>query len=1113
MTEITFEKYQATVKTLGEKLITYIAQATLGEEHDLTVDLGNEIETFSELGIAIQFAIEDLQDIVQDQELSQMELELQVIQRTREMDATIRELQQAQRKMIRSGWDDYLTDKAIGSLSLYIQNGLAEKSSPTLTEAMATAIEEESTYVFSEDKKSIALPIYIQGEPIGIIEISQDDEYPISAEEISTIVPIVEQVGRALENQRLFEQTQGALSETDALFQAAKELNQSNNYFSLNEVFRAYSVIGANASHIALTTFDAPWTTQYRPQNATILSSLSVVESEKNSNPELMQTELPHTILDMVAFQSANNIMTKSSPTVLEAIRTNRLIDEKTRWFLLDNFNADTAVFIPLLSANKWFGFIIAVYEETVFFDEEDFNHALALSSQISVALQNIQNIQLAEQRAIEASKRSSELALINRILEAITTSISLEEGLEIASIAIQETLPIDDVYFGLQRKNKIEFVADSSSKTKNKSYQGKILHPNEDSFITKIIENHSIQSIQNNGSLPDSAKFIRELFESEDIKNLIIIPIVSAQEEIGVILMALRNPDLMLTEEDELLCEAIAHQSATAIHNALLLDETTQRARQLETASEIARDSSANLEMDTLLKRAVNLIKEKFNFHHVSIYLREGMKLVIKGSTSEKMISPIFNVSLNDEKFFAVRATKSAEPLIINNIIQDPAYKFHPLYESAQSFMFIPMNIGERVTGVMEVCSTNPNQFSTDDITVLQVLSDQISVAMENARSFEVTQHAMAEIREADRLKTQFLANMSHELRTPLNSIIGFSQVILKGIDGPTTDLQKEDLTAIHSSGLHLLNMINSILDISKIEAGKMELSIDEVDLRPIFKTVLSTAIGLVKEKPIQLRNEIPDDIPNVWGDETRIRQVLTNLYQNASKFTNEGTIILKVENSFNEYGEPQVKISLTDTGIGIAKVDQEKLFVPFSQVDDSATRKAGGTGLGLSLCKAMVEMQGGSIGVHSELSKGSTFWFTLPTIRTRKPGIDDTVELSPLRTIISIDDDEQVSKMYQRYLSKHHYHVLPHTDPMSAVTQVALQQPDLILLDIAMPQDEGWMVLEQLKENKLTHHIPVVVCSIVNNQEKGYALGASAYLVKPILEEDLVETLNSIK
>ncbi len=251
---------------------------------------------------------------------------------------------------------------------------------------------------------------------------------------------------------------------------------------------------------------------------------------------------------------------------------------------------------------------------------------------------------------------------------------------------------------------------------------------------------------------------------------------------------------------------------------------------------------------------------------------------------------------------------------------------------------MGIPLKIGDLVIGVLDVQSEKENIFSEDDISVLQILADQITVAMDNARSYEIAQKAMEEIREADRLKSQFLANMSHELRTPLNSIIGFSRVILKGIDGPVTDQQSQDLSAIYNSGQHLLGLINDVLDLSRIEAGKMDLAFEEnVNLAEIIRGVMSTTVGLVKDKPIELKQRVEPDLPLVTIDPMKIRQVLINLLSNAAKFTDEGKITIEAFSGKSLAGETQVTVRVSDTGPGIAPEDQIKLFQPFSQVDGS--------------------------------------------------------------------------------------------------------------------------------------------------------------------------------
>jgi signal transduction histidine kinase len=261
----------------------------------------------------------------------------------------------------------------------------------------------------------------------------------------------------------------------------------------------------------------------------------------------------------------------------------------------------------------------------------------------------------------------------------------------------------------------------------------------------------------------------------------------------------------------------------------------------------------------------------------------------------------------------------------------------------------------------------------------LVEAVAQQLGTAIQDARTHALTQTALEEMREADRLKTQFLANMSHELRTPLNSIIGFSRVILKGIDGPITDLQEQDLRAIYNAGLHLLGLINDILDLTKIEARKMELTFGEVDLREVIRSVMATAVGLVQDKPIELVVQIPEDLPRLQADTLRVRQILLNLISNAAKFTERGRIGVAAR-VVNSAANPAIEVSVSDTGQGIDRKAQTKLFEPFTQVDASTARKTSGTGLGLSICRRLVELHGGRIWVDSTPGQGSTFFFTLP-------------------------------------------------------------------------------------------------------------------------------------
>ena len=267
-----------------------------------------------------------------------------------------------------------------------------------------------------------------------------------------------------------------------------------------------------------------------------------------------------------------------------------------------------------------------------------------------------------------------------------------------------------------------------------------------------------------------------------------------------------------------------------------------------------------------------------------------------------------------------------------------------NPLLPETRAELGIPLKTGDRVIGALDVQASRTEAFTQDDINVLQTLADQIAVALNNARAYELAQQAMAEIREADRLKSQFLANMSHELRTPLNSIIGFSRVILKGIDGPINDLQQQDLSAIYNSGQHLLGLINDVLDLSKIEAGKMELAFeDDVNLEDIIKGVMSTTSGLVKDKSIDLCQDIAPNLPILRIDPIKVRQVLLNLLSNAAKFTEVGSITVSASVQSSPDDDQEVFISVTDTGSGISPEDQLNFSCPSRKSMDHSLVRPG--------------------------------------------------------------------------------------------------------------------------------------------------------------------------
>jgi signal transduction histidine kinase len=286
-----------------------------------------------------------------------------------------------------------------------------------------------------------------------------------------------------------------------------------------------------------------------------------------------------------------------------------------------------------------------------------------------------------------------------------------------------------------------------------------------------------------------------------------------------------------------------------------------------------------------------------------------------------------------------------------------------------------IPLRMESRVFGVIAVLSTEHEVIQQDELEILEVLANQVAIAIENARAYEREHQAAQRLEEAEVFKARFLANMSHDLREPLNTIIGFSRVLIKGIDGELNLQQLQDLEQIYQDSQRLLVLVNDILTISQIQAGLMELRFEPVRLRQVIDGVLPTADALVRGKDVQLQVYLPEDLPVVRGDPARLRQVLVHLFNNAAKFTERGSITLRAWAN-----EGQVYVSVTDTGVGIAAEDRERIFVGFERGNSGDPRHRQGAGLGLALSKEFVEMHGGGLWVDSEVGIGSTFTFSVP-------------------------------------------------------------------------------------------------------------------------------------
>jgi signal transduction histidine kinase/DNA-binding response OmpR family regulator len=413
-------------------------------------------------------------------------------------------------------------------------------------------------------------------------------------------------------------------------------------------------------------------------------------------------------------------------------------------------------------------------------------------------------------------------------------------------------------------------------------------------------------------------------------------------------------------------------------------------------------------------------------------------------------------------------------------------------------------------------------------DATITPMSSDAVYLVSreitEYKRISEDLEYARDRAEEANRAKSTFLANMSHELRTPLNAIIGYSEMLREDANDNGQPEMVEDLLKIHSAGHHLLNLINDILDLSKIEAGRMDLHLEEFDIAQVVRDVVVTIRPLILGNNNRLNLELSNDLGTMYADVTKVRQSLFNLLSNASKFTNHGTITLRVTPQQLDLGHngadlrtrrtgSMVVFEIIDTGIGMSQSQIDRLFQPFIQADSSTTRKYGGTGLGLTITKRFSQMMGGDVTVKSAVNHGSTFTITLPlqveqTLPEAKAFLELPTNQKPV--VLVIDDDRQTFEHVEHHLRNEGYDVRFAGSGQEGLEKAEILQPAVILLDVLMPSMDGWAVLSTLKSSPTLSNIPVIIISMTDSRQMGITLGASEYIAKPIDRAKLASILS---
>ncbi len=504
---------------------------------------------------------------------------------------------------------------------------------------------------------------------------------------------------------------------------------------------------------------------------------------------------------------------------------------------------------------------------------------------------------------------------------------------------------------------------------------------------------------------------------------------------------------------------------------------------------------------LDTVLEEAASLCEAQV----AQLYLLEGdvFRLShVSGEIPEEYRKYLEDHPVLRNRLSAVgRAAEEMRTHQIRDVLNDAEYGRKDLQQLAgfRTMLATPMILQDELVGVLSMWRTDVKPFDARESELLEEFAVQGAIALRQ-------RDLMVALDSSSRHKSEFLASMSHELRTPLNAVIGFSEVLLDRMFGEINERQEEYLRDILSSGRHLLELINDILDLSKVEAGHMVLEPSTFEV----SSALEWALALHRERAathaITVTIEVAEDVGTIEADELRFKQVVLNLLSNAVKFTPDGGSV-----SVRAYREgTDLMVTVTDTGIGVPPEDQERIFESFQQGGRGAPKEEG-TGLGLTLSRRFVELFGGRMWLESTPGGGSTFGFSVPGLPEQEDDVASP-ERDKLPVVVLVDDDRASLDLLSAYLDGSGTRVLRARDGVEALEQIRKVSPVAVVLDIKLPRLDGWQVLTELKADPATAAIPVVIASVVDDRPRGLALGADEYLLKPIRRDELVDALRHV-
>jgi GAF domain-containing protein len=820
----------------------------------------------------------------------------------------------------------------------------------------------------------VAVPMIKDNELIGALVVYRQEVRPFTDKQIELVKNFAAQAVIAIENTRLLNELRQSLEQQTATANVLRVISSSPG--ELEPVFRAML---ENAVRIC----DAKFGNLFRFAGmdfqlvAEVGAPPELIEFIRQLAPRL---PIPGSLLDRVM---QTKQVCHTADIVADAIPS-----PAARFG-----GARSGICVPMLKDDVLVGAIFIYRQEVRPFTDKQIELLQNFAAQAVIAIENTRLLNELRQRTTDLTESLEQQTATSKVLEVISRSaFDLQAVFETVAESSVRLCGADRAFIYRLDGELLRMAVAFNAPQELKDFisENPIRRGRESASGRAVLEHRTIH-------IPDilaDPEYSYGAKNVEGVRTILSVPILKGDNLLGILAIYHLEEVRPFTDKQIALVETFADQAAIAIDNVRLLDtlrlrtdELGRSVGELQALGEVSQAVNSTLDLETVLSTIVTKAVELSGTEAGAIYAydehTQEFRLRATHGMDQGLIEVLTqrHIDLVDPTVAAIFAHR--EPTQVADLREEAVSELNGIILLAgyRARMVAPLLRGEHIVGMLVVRRRTPGEFAKNIVDIIKTFAAQSALAIQNARLFHEIEDKSRQLAEASQHKSQFLANMSHELRTPLNAILGYSELMADGAYGEPSEKMLGILKRLEANGKHLLGLINDVLDLSKIEAGQLELELSDYCMQDIAQTVRSTLEPLAADKKLAFKVEVAPKLPSGRGDGRRLTQVLINLVGNAIKFTDAGEIAIKAEANNGSF-----HVSVRDTGPGISSADQARLFQEFQQADNAITRKKGGTGLGLAISKRIIEMHGGRIWVESQPGQGSTFTFTLPLIVERQ-------------------------------------------------------------------------------------------------------------------------------